>query len=334
MRRKKVKRKRLYIMDEYIIYFTEQEAIVLNDLARQITIIPSECPEDFCRQVKRATPQIPERIREQLQLFSQKGTKAGFLLFRGISVDSIQTPADNNQKIGETTLLARIQSLLISSISEMISYEAEGYGRLFQDIVPIESMTKKQTSVGSNIELEIHTEQAFSKLRPDILSLACLKGDLAAQTYILPVKIILDHMTEEEKQLLRNPLWKTGVDLSFKLHGKEFAEGEIRGPMPIIRGSDIDPMLNFDQDLMFAHDNYGVHLITKIVAIYYEKRLQHNLSPGEIILIDNRRAVHGRSPFFPKYDGTDRFLIRCFSTFDYEKSAYARKGRMVNAIYS
>ena len=126
-------------MDEYIIYFTEQEASVLNDLARQITINSSERPEDFCLQVKSIIAQIPERIREQLHLFSQKGTKAGFLLFRGISVDSIQTPADNNQKIGETTILARIQSLLISSISEMISYEAEGYGRLFQDIVPVES---------------------------------------------------------------------------------------------------------------------------------------------------------------------------------------------------
>ena len=51
---------------------------------------------------------------------------------------------------------------------------------------------------------------------------------------------------------------------------------------------------------------------------------------------DNNRAVHGRSSFSPKYDGNDRFLIRCFSTFDLEKSAYARpnNGRMISAIYS
>ena len=30
---------------------------------------------------------------------------------------------------------------------------------------------------GSGVELELHTEQAFSKLRPDVLSLACLRGN-------------------------------------------------------------------------------------------------------------------------------------------------------------
>jgi L-asparagine oxygenase len=60
------------------------------------------------------------------------------------------------------------------------------------------------------------------------------------------------------------------------------------------------------------------------------------LKPGEIIIIDNRHAVHGRSPFFPKYDGKDRFLVRCFSVFDYNSSLYARPfdSRVVSAIYS
>jgi L-asparagine oxygenase len=195
-------------------------------------------------------------------------------------------------------------------------------------------MSHEQTSVGSNTELEIHTEQAFSKLRPDILCLACLRGDPDALTYILPLHKIMDQMTTEEKLLLREHLWKIGVDLSFKIYGKEFAEGEIRGPIPIIYGEEYDPHLTFDQDLMFSFNETGEYLLKKIENIYYRDRFQHNLTPGEIILIDNRRAVHGRSPFFPKYDGKDRFLVRCFSTFDYEKSAFARTGRMVNAMYS
>ena len=75
-------------------------------------------------------------------------------------------------------------------------------------------------------------------------------------------------------------------------------------------------------------------LIVKIVNIYYNYRLSHVLTSGEIIIIDNKRAVHGRSSFIPNYNGYDRFLIRCFITFDYEKSYYARVGRIVKAIYS
>ena len=138
--------------------------------------------------------------------------------------------------------------------------------------------------------------------------------------------------------MLRLPLWKTGVDLSFKLNQNEFIEGDIRGPFPIISGDCNDPKLLFDQDLMFGVNEDADNLKKKIIDIYYKDRNEHNLQTGEIILIDNMRAVHGRSPFYPKYNGDDRFLIRCFAVYDYEYSSYARKdetnSRMVSAIYS
>ncbi len=34
------------------------------------------------------------------------------------------------------------------------------------------------------------------------------------------------------------------------------------------------------------------------------------LEPGDAIFIDNYRVVHGREPFEPRYDGTDRWLKR------------------------
>jgi L-asparagine oxygenase len=322
-------------MEEFIIDFNKKEIDVLVNLAKSLKTSPSKYPDLFCVEAKRLADKIPGRIREHLIEFSKRGSKSGFLLLRGLPVDlSVPTPTNNNERVGETTNLAKIQGILMESISELVAYEAEGYGRIFQDVVPVQAMAKDQTSVGSNAELEIHTEQAFSRLRPDILSLACLRGDVNAKTYILPVGSIMSHMTPEEKYLLRLQLWKTGVDLSFKLHGQEFIEGDVRGPMPIIHGEEEDPFLRFDQDLMYSLNEFGIHLLKKIVAIYYEVRGQHNLMSGEIILIDNNRAVHGRSPFFPRYDGSDRFLVRCFGTFDYEKTAHARKGRTISAIYS
>jgi alpha-ketoglutarate-dependent taurine dioxygenase len=34
------------------------------------------------------------------------------------------------------------------------------------------------------------------------------------------------------------------------------------------------------------------------------------LADGDLLVIDNDRAVHGRTPFIPRYDGTDRWLKR------------------------
>lgn len=309
----------------------------LLKLSNIITANPSENPEEFCRQTNVASNRIPMDIARTLLEFSHHGSETGFLLLDGFSYDDVaNTPDDNDQKIGEKTILAKIQGILMSTIGELVAYEAEGYGRIFQDIIPMKSMEQRQMSLSSGTELEIHSEQAFSKLRPDILSLACIRGDDAAFTYILPVKSIIKNLSHSEIELLRKPLWTTSVDLSFKLYGQEFIDGDVRGPMPIISGPEEDPNLVFDQDLMTGITEEAHHMIARIVGIYYTHRIRHVLIPGQIMFIDNNRAVHGRSPFSPKYDGTDRFLVRCFATFDYEKSAYARNSgsRMIHAIYS
>jgi len=320
---------------------SHEEKISLIKLAECITEHPSNSPEFFCRQAKEQSEKLPPRIKKALTIFAAKGSETGFLLIKGIPIqpETIpKTPEGNQHKLGETTTLAKIQAILVSSIGDMIAYEAECYGNLFQDVVPLRAMEKAQTSLGSNTELEIHTEQAFSKLKPDILSLACLRGDPNAYTHIFPVQTILNNLTSEEKALLREPLWYTGVDLSFKLNNNEFIDGDLRGPMPIIRGPPNDPTLIFDQDLMTGTTEESKEMIKKIINIYYQHKLRHNLKPGEIILVDNNRAVHGRSAFKPKYDGEDRFLIRCFATFDLLKSEYARETqtnpRTISAIYS
>lgn len=333
---------------EPVVEFTKEENKILFALASQMVADPSSQKEAylFCQQAKIASSYLTQRIRDVLNHFITHGSPTGYLLFRGIDLDNIEipsTPPGNQYHLGEKTALAKIQSILVSAVSEMIAYEAEGYGRLFQDVVPIQQMAGEQTSLGSHQELEIHTEQAFSNLRPDLLSLACLRGDSAAFTYVLPVGKIVENLDSFDSALLKQPLWNTGVDLSFKLNGHAFLEGDIRGPFPILQYEGLndsngieDIHLRFDQDLMKGVTEEADQMIGKIVDIYHRYKEKHCLLPGEIILIDNRRAVHGRSPFFPKYDGADRFLIRCFGSIDYDKSAYARPdgGRMIAAIFS
>ena len=331
-----------YMDNSYIIELNKKEINILTNIASKIKSNPSQTPNLFCKETKELSNGIPENIKQKLTNFAKYGfPETGFLLFKNVPIDNNdfklgKTPETNNTKTGERTILAKIQALFMQYISEMIAYEAEGYGRLFQDIVPIKSMATEQTSVGSNIELEVHIEQAFSKLRPDIISLGCLKGDKDAFTYILPVKKIIDNLNKKDQSTLYEPLWKTGVDLSFKINGHEFIEGDIRGPLAILNGSKEDPTLIFDQDLMFGITEESNKMVKNITDIYYHNRIQHNLQPGEIILLDNNRAIHGRSPFYPKYDGNDRILVRAFGTFDYEKSNYARAtdSRTISAIYS
>ncbi|MGL4304896.1 MAG: TauD/TfdA family dioxygenase [Mycobacteriaceae bacterium] len=51
------------------------------------------------------------------------------------------------------------------------------------------------------------------------------------------------------------------------------------------------------------------------------------LEPGDMIIIDNHIAAHGRTHFFPYYDGKDRWLRRVFAS----KSIPAWAHRMQSA---
>jgi len=315
-------------IQDSIIKLTIEEIEQIVHLSKKININPSTDPEIYCQKAKEYSKNIPKRIQSYLSQINQYG----YLIFQTFPTDFFEnTPEQNTEQIGEKTPLSKIQSILLSFIGEMISYEAEGNGSLLQDIVPVKNMSNLQTSVGSNKELEIHTEQAFSNLRPDFLSLACLRGDDNAFTYILPVSQIININIDS---ILQKPLWKTEVDLSFKLNGTKFVEGDTRGPLAILNGSLEDPYLIFDQDLMTGITEESDKKIRDIIEIYKNNRISHCLQSGEILILDNRKVVHGRSPFSPKYDGKDRFLIRGFAIIDYDKSEYARKKRMVLAKYS
>lgn len=325
----------------YILELTQDEIQQMEQIASKlIHINPLETPKLFCEKAKELSKRIPFRIQNTLNNFYMNSND-GFLIMKTFPPNLetlVLTPESNTLSLGSSTLIARIQSLFLSLLGEIISYEAEGNGNLFQDIVPVPNTNENQTSYSSNIELEIHTEQAFSKVRPDFLSLACLRGDEKAITYLLPLQKIIDNISEQEYKLLFKPLWKIGMDLSFQQKKHQFLEGNIRGPIPILmqNGENSKPSLVFDQDLMNGITDEANKIKKKIVDIYNKHRISYNLQSGEILLIDNRYVLHGRSKFIPKYDGKDRFLIRCFAVLNYEETTYARPfhGRMVSAIYS
>jgi alpha-ketoglutarate-dependent taurine dioxygenase len=56
------------------------------------------------------------------------------------------------------------------------------------------------------------------------------------------------------------------------------------------------------------------------------------LEAGDFCFIDNFRVVHGRKPFTPRHDGTDRWLKRINVTCDLRKSRGARLGGGLRSI--
>jgi len=286
--------------------------------------------ELFLRDAKFLSSELPKNLKMFLKNFVNEKLLDDIAIIKNLPYDrELETPRDNSYFIGEKTILSKCQAIINEFIGEMISYEGEAHGRLFQDMVPNKQLMKTQTSLGSRIELELHTEQAFSDLRPDFLCLSCLKGDEQAKTYYLHVRDIIENLSNQEVELLTEKLWKIGVDLSFVMNG---CSNEIRGPLSILTEKD----LLFDQDLMIGVNENSKIIIEKIIDIYYKFRKFHVLVPGDSLIINNKRLVHGRSSFEPKFDGNDRFIIRSFILNNIEKvkNKTCVHDRMVGVQYS
>jgi len=316
----------------------DSEIQILQELSQCITASPSGEPEEFINQVKYVYPLIPIRLKIFISSFVYGNFKDGFIVIKNIPINETpDTPPDNKQHIGEKTTFSKIQAIINQLIGEMVAYEAEGGGKLFQDMVPNKKLSKTQTSLSSNVELEIHTEQAFSSRKPDFLSLACLRGDENAITHIFHKNVLLENIEDHERELLCKPLWKIGVDMSFKMNKDvEFIDGDVRGPISII--DEYSGHFVFDQDLMYGVTEEAECLKKKIIDIYYQKRGGYVLDKGDILVIDNHSVVHGRSSFQPRFDGKDRFIIRSFvmNEKNYLKNKTARDNlkRMIEAKYS
>jgi len=237
------------------------------------------------------------------------------LVLQNIPVGALpSTPADNTHGLARLTQMARAALLVTSVLGDPLAYEAEGHGHLVQDMVPCRRLAYTQQSQGSRVELELHTEQAFSPVRPDWVILACLRGDPKAATYLFTATQLCQQLTAEEQDELRQPKWTTTIDESFKPFVPN--PDEVRGPMAILSGPSSDPSIVFDQDLTRGLDARAEALRKKVVDLYLAHRTAYVLRPGDIVIVDNRRAVHGRSTFQPRFDGGDRFVARLMAVRD------------------
>jgi alpha-ketoglutarate-dependent taurine dioxygenase len=68
---------------------------------------------------------------------------------------------------------------------------------------------------------------------------------------------------------------------------------------------DLDVIAAADDD-----DKAAEAAVQTITRLLHDGRERLVLAPGDAVFIDNYRVVHGRDPFFPCYDGSDRWLKR------------------------
>ena len=214
-------------------------------------------------------------------------------------------------------------------LGQPVGYVPEHGGRIVQNIVPTQSDADRQTSTSSRSNLMFHTETAFHPHRPRYLLLLCLRGDPAAHTTLASVHDIMEHLPEEIVEVMFEPRFRTAVDASF-LAGRTNELGPAR---PLVTGTRDEPTFIFDADLTVGVDADAEDVLLAVRAAIGAVETSVVLEPGDLLVVDNNVAVHGRSPFSARFDGTDRWLQRAFVVTDLAPSAAERTGRVITTEF-
>ena len=296
------------------------------------SVIVPEPPvdESFVNAAGHAGRLLPAEIHDALVDLGDVAPQAGAVLLRGLPVGELPatppTPSAPSRKdrTSEFTLLTVARRL-----GQPVGYEPEHGGSLVQNVVPTRAASDRQVSTSSKVELMFHTEAAFHPHRPRYLLLLCLRGDPSALTTMSSIHEVLPLLADEVVDTLFEPRFRTAVDESY-LHGRSNVLG---GPMAVLSGRRDRPSMVFDEDLMIGVDSAAQEALGILGTAVATHHTAVALEPGDLLVVDNTVAVHGRSPFAARFDGTDRWLQRTFVVSDLAPSAADRQGRVITTRF-
>jgi alpha-ketoglutarate-dependent taurine dioxygenase len=273
---------------------------------------------------------LPYDVDEAILRFVADPGRAGAFLIRGVPIGELPptppTPASPVDKDLSTEL---VLLTVARRLGQPVGYVPEHGGRIVQNIVPTRTDADSQMSTSSRSNLMFHTETAFHPHRPRHLLLLCLRGDPAARTTLASVHDLFDRLSSRDVDLMFEPRFRTAVDASF-LAGRRNELGPVR---PLVTGTRQEPTFVYDADLTVGIDVEADELVARIRAVIADVQTSVVLEPGDLLVVDNNVAVHGRSPFAARFDGTDRWLQRAFVVADLAPSAADRDGRVITTEF-
>ncbi|MFA5775080.1 MAG: TauD/TfdA family dioxygenase [Ilumatobacteraceae bacterium] len=286
--------------------------------------------ESFVRAAGHARRRLPAEVQDALIDLADHSPRQGYLLLRNIDIGSVPaTPSSPTATTGKDLQSEFALLSIARCLGQPVGYLPEHNGSIVQNIVPVRGTETRQISTSSGVELKFHTETAFHPYRPRYLLLLCLRGDRQAGTLVASIYDIVGHLSSTDLEVLRQSRFRTAVDASF-LNG---SSSELGPAQPILSGSDSDLTFVYDADLMVGTDSEAQDVLERLANAIGKSTKSVVLDAGDLLVIDNNVAVHGRSPFVARFDGTDRWLQRTFVVSDLSPSASDRIGRIITTTF-
>ncbi|MFF4445066.1 TauD/TfdA family dioxygenase [Streptomyces sp. NPDC001502] len=280
-----------------------------------------DAPE-WVEQARDAWEDLPFPLRRGVRRFRRHSGAHGTLVIGGLPVDQAALPATPSVPGSvqrRATVSAAVLTMVACGLGEPLAYRAEKSGALVQDVVPVPGQESFHGNAGS-VPLSFHTENGFHPHPPDYVIFLCLRADhdRIAGMRVAGIRQALPLLTPASRQALFAPEFITTPPPSF---GPDAAAGESDvEPRPVLSGAVEDPDIRMAQLVTTPLTPRAAAALAEFGRACEATARTLRLNPGDLVVIDNRVTVHGRTAFHPRYDGADRWLQRTYVTTDLRRS--------------
>ena len=130
-------------------------------------------------------------------------------------------------------------------------------------------------------------------------------------TYIASIERILQRLTFEEQAFFLTEPYNFLSDYGPTSKNQRI---DINRHQTVLYGDPDAPFFRFDPHFTQAFSNRAKQLLDNLRSIAWDVVAPVRLNRGDLLIIDNRRTAHARSPFTARFDGSDRWMQRTFAS--------------------
>ncbi len=216
-----------------------------------------------------------------------------------------------NQKIKHEKNILRV---VVNCIGHSVVFEGEGNDDMgdVSVIKPSRAIVSGETSFKTSNEFFPHTDMSYADNPPDFMTLYIGQTDQLrrAQSVFSSVDAAVKLLEPETiTELLKE-------QFNFKLPNR----ANQRDQSSFVQGAVLKDIGNghyhvrFRRDTLSAQNNTATEALDKLKQAFGAVSFGYVAQPGTIMIVDNRRVLHGRSPFIASHDDDDRYVLRAYAS--------------------
>ncbi|UED85097.1 TauD/TfdA family dioxygenase [Streptomyces profundus] len=310
-----------HVAETHLLTLSAAERRETEELVTRLAAAEPGLVDDhgWVSRARRASCELPLRLRDILRQFRHDPSLDGLLILRNLPIAVDQLPPTPEGPELHSTVPATVAMLVSLQLGEVAGYREGQCGALVQNVVPVPGRVASRRAAGAS-PLELQVENAWHPQRPDYVGLLCLRGDQgrSAGMLVSSIRRTLRLLPVEMIDVLRQPRFSTAP--------ASRPRGAAAAPQPILSGDPADPNVIVDFHATVARDSAAKQVLEALRVAFLEASTSLMLKPGEMVFVDNRVAIHGRTAYTPRFDGTDRWLHRTLVHLDARRTRSYRAG--------